>query len=471
MRLIQQLKNFIASSVRHKLLLMVLSPLLIVLPILAGLVIYWGNTSYQKLLIFKIDSDLVVAHQYFGQVMKGVGNDVTSLAQSNKLVLAYSRGQDQPLRDFLVSAQKERHLDFLNILDTKGNLLVAGNELTLPANYANWPTVRKAIAGESATAIDLYAPEQLAALDERLRERAYTPIVPTQNAKPSDRKSEARGMVIQSSAPIYDSGGHIMAILHGGMLLNRNLDFVDSINNIVYREGSLPLDSQGTATLFLDDVRIATNVRLFEGGRAIGTRVSQQVNEHVLQRGETWLDRAFVVNDWYVSAYEPITDSFGKRIGMLYVGYLEAPFSAAKQTALTVIVILFIAISLLVSVLSLRWARSIFKPLERMDETISAVGGGDPDARVGALTSRDEIGRLALHFDELLATLQQRNQELKRWANELDLKVAERTAELEQANQSLRAAQKQLVMSEKLAAIGQLTAGVAHEINNPIAVI
>ena len=53
----------------------------------------------------------------------------------------------------------------------------------------------------------------------------------------------------------------------------------------------------------------------------------------------------------------------------------------------------------------------------------------------------------------------------------LDAEVTKRTAELEQAVADLKAAQSQLVMNEKLAAIGQLTAGVAHEINNPVAVI
>ena len=121
------------------------------------------------------------------------------------------------------------------------------------------------------------------------------------------------------------------------MLLNRNLPFIDHINGIVYPEGSLPFGSQGTATLFLDDVRISTNVRLFGAdptNRAIGTRVSQTVRDEVLGRGGTWLDRAFVVSDWYVSGYQPLADGAGQRVGMLYVGFLEQPFTLLKYGVL-----------------------------------------------------------------------------------------------------------------------------------------
>ena len=91
--------------------------------------------------------------------------------------------------------------------------------------------------------------------------------------------------------------------------------------------------------------------------------------------------------------------------------------------------------------------------------------------RVGAVAARDEIGALAAHLDELLDTIDDKTRALQAWANELDLKVAERTRELAASNASLRQAQQQLVKSEKLAAIGQLTASIAHEINNPIAVM
>ena len=104
-------------------------------------------------------------------------------------------------------------------------------------------------------------------------------------------------------------------------MLNHNLAFIDTINDLVYSAASLPEGSQGTATLFLDDVRISTNVRLFAGTRALGTRVSEAVRQAVLGEGRIWLDRAFVVNDWYVSAYEPVVDTRGRRIGMLYVGF------------------------------------------------------------------------------------------------------------------------------------------------------
>jgi two-component system, NtrC family, sensor kinase len=117
------------------------------------------------------------------------------------------------------------------------------------------------------------------------------------------------------------------------------------------------------------------------------------------------------------------------------------------------------------------WARRVFRPIERMHATMSAIEQGDSAARVGPVSSQDELGIVAMHFDHMLDRLQSQALSLKRWGEALDVKVAERTAALEQAVADLKAAQSRLVMNEKLAAIGQLTAGVAHEINNPVAVI
>ena len=81
------------------------------------------------------------------------------------------------------------------------------------------------------------------------------------------RSSEDRGMVVHSATGVKTAPRS--GVLVGGTLLNRNLNFIDTINALVYRtHGS---GRQGTTTLFLEDVRISTNVRLFEDVRALGT--------------------------------------------------------------------------------------------------------------------------------------------------------------------------------------------------------
>ena len=379
-------------SVRNRLILVALLPLTAVLPILLFIVFDWGNAYYDRLLIFKVNSDLAVAHQYFSQVVDRVGRDMQALANSQSFGAVLERGDRRVLRDLLIRKRRELHLDFIRLLDDRGKLMASSLNADIVAGSEQWPVLRDALGGRPTTAIDVYSAEQLERLDPAFARQARLELVATANAAADARTAENRGMVIHNATPLLGGDDRPRVVLEGGLLLNQNLDFVDTINNLVYTEGALPEGSHGTATLFLGDVRIATNVRLFGDQRALGTRVSEAVRGHVLGEGRTWLDRAFVVTDWYISAYEPIRDSFGKRVGMLYVGYLEEPFRKARQNIVAAILILFAAVSAAGFYLSLRVARGIFRPLARMNNTMSAVEQGEPAARTESkLISRSRL--------------------------------------------------------------------------------
>jgi two-component system NtrC family sensor kinase len=451
--------------IRSKLLAMVLLPLVVVLPLLGVLLLVWGSTALDQLLIAKVRSDLAVAQGYFDRVLGEVGASAGALADAHALQLALAAGDDAALAALLRRFKDREQLDFVNLRASDGRLRVTDHGAAAASDLRS-PAFRAAADGRARATIEVLSLSELALLAPALQGRVAVPLVPTRNAAPTERTQEDRAMVVLATQPVHDARGALVAQVQAGVLLNRNLPFIDHINEIVYPQGALPFGSQGTATLFLDDVRISTNVRLFgaDGDRAVGTRVSQQVRDAVLGRGSTWLDRAFVVNDWYVSAYQPLADGAGQRVGMLYVGYLERPFTLLKYAVLASIGVIFFAVMIAAAWVSLRGARSIFAPLERMARTMSEVEAGAAGARVGAVPSRDEIGRLAGHLDHLLDVVADKQRALEAWNAELDAKVAERTRELQSA-------QQQLVRSEKLAAVGQLTASIAHEVNNPIAVI
>ena len=428
--------RFARLSIRNKLLAMVLLPLVGVLPLLGAFLLWWGSEAIDRLLLTKVRSDLAVAQGYFERVLGEVGASATGVAESARLQQALATATNPAALAKLLDPLAERErLDFIRFLPADPSL-------------------------PDRTGVEVLLSAQQGWLSSELRARVAVPLVNTRNASATERTVEDRAMVLLATRAVRSPQGQLMGHVQAGLLLNRNLPLIDHINGIVYPQGSVPFGSRGTATLFLDDVRISTNVRLFgaeRDQRAIGTRVSQTVRDTVLGRGVTWLDRAFVVNDWYVSAYQPLADSGGQRVGMLYVGILEQPFTRLKYMALLSIGVLFFGVMIVAATVSLRWARSIFKPLEQMEHTMRRVESGALDARVGAVASSDEIGRLASHLDQLLSVIAQNTREL-------DAKVAERT-------QALEAAQQQLVRSEKLATVGQLTASIAHEVNNPIAVI
>ncbi|GGX71446.1 two-component sensor histidine kinase [Tateyamaria omphalii] len=433
------------NSVRFRLLILALAPMVVLMPLLLFLGMTRWTADYDEVLIANVESDLRIAEQYLSRLMVQTGDELQAVAGSVEFAQTPPSGRDA----FFDEKRATLELDFLYFLP----------RATITET---WPVIQSAAEGQGRTEIDIFSAEELAAISPDLAEQARLPLIDTEAAVPTDRTVEDRGMVIHSATPVTLRGRD--GVLVGGILLNRNLSFIDTINALVYQDGTADGLRQGTATLFLEDVRVSTNVRLFEDVRALGTRVSAAVRGKVLGEGRTWLDRAFVVNDWYISGYLPLTDSFGHYVGMLYVGVLEEPFTIAKRNAFLVILAAFVAVLLLSAPVFLRLAKGIFTPLERMTHTMSLVQRGNMSARNGAEGGTGEIGAVAGHLDDLLDQVQERDEEL-------NVRVAKRTEELQRANEKLEETFRQLVMSEKLASIGEITAGVAHEINNPVAVI
>ena len=108
-------------------------------------------------------------------------------------------------------------------------------------------------------------------------------------------------------------------------------------------------------------------------------------------------------------------------------------------------------------------ARRVTMPIQRLSRAAGAIAAGDYAAPLDPV-GRDEIGDLGRAFVSMTSEIRRRDEEIRAWNAELQNRVEERTAEL-------KGAQDQILRTRRLAALGSLGAGLAHELNNPMTAI
>ncbi|NOR22279.1 MAG: HAMP domain-containing protein, partial [Candidatus Aminicenantes bacterium] len=362
---------------------------------------------------------------------------------------------------YLSRVREEYGLDVLTLTDSTGIVIVRTRNPDVVGDDQSQDEIIKLVPKKGVLAYPQVVPrEELIKEGKDLADQAYMEFIDTPKAAPRPENKETNGMMLKAASSIVDERGNHLGTLYGGILLNRNYEIVDRVKETVYKGEKYKGRDKGTATIFQHDLRISTNVPNEKGERAIGTRVSKEVNNAVLIEGIPWIDRAFVVNLWYITAYEPIKNINNKIIGILYVGMLEKPYlDITNRVMLTFIIIASLCVVLLLVILYFSTTR-IINPLHKMVVATQKISTGDLTQKV-EVSSKDEIGYLADSFNQMTADLEAANEKLIEWGKTLEKKVEERTKELTEM-------QEHLIQSEKLASLGKLAAGIAHEINNPL---
>lgn len=393
----------------------------------------------------KVRNDLNSARSIYQHRIEHIHQVVSFTAERSFLQDVFTNENPDQVYQEIKQIQTETDLDFLSITDKYGYVIFrTTNRSAYGDNQGHDEIVQTVLRTEKSEAGTLLVSNQdLAKEAPYLAEKASINVIDTPLARPAEEGLETSGMVLKAGAPIFNPQNELIGTIYGGVLLNRNYNIVDEVKQTVYENVKYNGEDIGTATIFQNDLRISTNVRNEDGSRAIGTRVSEEVYNQVVVQGKPWIDRAYVVNNWYITAYEPIRDVYDRIIGILYVGILEQKYLDIRRN--TMLSFLGITLTGIFASLGVSYllAKQISGPIRKLVSAADELAEGNLETKVD-INTKDELQSLAESFNKMSTSLKKRDRQIKEFATQ------------------------KVMQSEKLALVGQLSANVAHELNNPL---
>ncbi len=439
--------NTLRSSLRFKLIF----GLLTIVFLMGALSIYLGISSINRNVIREaydnVRNSLRAISDLYREEIEKRANIIEYLSRTSEIVEATALENRGYLYEKLVQIKEEFQFDIVNVVKPDGTILVRANNYEAYGDsvahykYIEW-VLRNRQPAAGAGILDY---ENIRNEGPDLAERTVIKIIPTPKARPHrlEGEREDRALVLKTASPIFQ-GNRLVGILYAAILLNNNDHFVDRFKRLIFKEEKIAGKDVGTVTIFLDDIRVATNVVDQSGRKAVGTLISEEVYKQVYEQGVDWLGRAFVVSDYYISGYTGITDIDDQPIGMLYVGILEAKFrQILRQTTLLYFLLIFLMTAVAIYI-STYLVNLYTRPINRMIKATADIAQGNYHLLEISPDESEEIKELEENFNSMVAAIEERDRKLK--------ELTEKT----------------ILRSEKLASIGRLASGIAHEINNPL---
>lgn len=234
--------NRFRTMVRYRLLVLTSVPIFLTMLALIGITLYWTLMYTWQSALMNVRADLAVAHHSMELLQREQRMQLTSLTHSYDFQQRL-RHDERSLTRWVPTQAKNYDLDFVIIHPA--------------SQLAEFPKSNRKLllAGKQQTFFEVLNSQELYRLNPDLPARAQIPML-------RGNQIERRGLVSRSLIPIFNDRHELQWIIDGGMLLNNSTQLVDRIRDLVYASNTLPKGSIGTVTLFMDDLRVSTNVPL-----------------------------------------------------------------------------------------------------------------------------------------------------------------------------------------------------------------
>lgn len=212
----------------------------------------------------------------------------------------------------------------------------------------------------------------------------------------------------------------------GDQLMSNNFKIVDEIGDMT---GS-------NVTIFMGDTRVATNVKLEDNSRAVGTTVSKAVEEAVLEKDETFQGEAEVVGVINQSIYTPIKNGSGETIGIWFTGVPNTPYEASAAEVRNNIIAVVIIMMVIGIILSWQLISRGVRPLITAAESVNQIAQGNLQIEPIKVRSKDEIGLLGNSVNTMAHNLRELIQQMDGAAEKVAVSSEELSAIAEQNSQA-----------------------------------